>query len=95
MDDNALDKVVMSCVAAAVGAILVCSLVVPVFADMLGTLEVQEYDEHGDLIPGSGTYDPSMESDLALWSTMLGLVVLMVIVGFLIAIIRNSTMRGR
>ena len=93
MDDNALDKVVMSCVAAGVGAILVCSFVVPIFADMLGTLVVEEGTPgSADYQPG---YDPAMQGDLTLWSTMLSLVVLMVIVGFLVSIIRNSTNRGR
>lgn len=86
MDDNALDKVIMSCLAAGVGAILVCSFVIPIFADMLGTLETTA---------NGGAYAPAMESDLNLWYTMLSLVVLMVIVGFLISIIRNATNRGR
>lgn len=93
MDDNALDKVIMSCLAAGVGAILVCSFVVPVFANMLGTLVVQEGTPgQPGYVPG---YDESMSADLELWSTMLSIVVLMVIVGFLIAIVRNATNRGR
>lgn len=93
MDDNALDKVIMSCVAAGVGAILVCSFVIPVFADMMGTL----VEESGT--PGQEGYTPGyasdMMGDIELWKTMLALVVLMVIVGFLIAIIRNATNKGR
>lgn len=85
MDDNALDKVIMSCIAAGVGAILVCSFVIPVFANMLGTLTTGE----------GGNYSEAMASDIDLWSTMLSLVVLMVIVGFLIAIVRNATNKGR
>lgn len=93
MDDNALDKVIMSCIAAGVGAILVCSFVIPVFANMMGTL-VQEQGTPGQegYVPG---YSADMMGDVNLWSTMLSLVVLMVIVGFLIAIVRNATNKGR
>lgn len=92
MDDNALDKVIMACTAAGVGAILVCSFVIPVFVNMLATLVVQEGTpgEEG-YVPG---YDPAFAGDLELWSTMLSIVVLMVILGFIIAIVRNMTSRG-
>lgn len=93
MDDNALDKVIMSCIAAGVGAILVCSFVIPVFANMMGTL----VEESGT--PGQEGYTPGysadMMGDIELWKTMLALVVLMVIVGFLIAIVRNATNKAR
>lgn len=80
-DENAIDKVITITIAAGIGAIMVCSFVIPIFADMLGTLTTGE----------NGNYSADMAGDIELWKTMLGLVVLIVILGFIIAIVKNST----
>lgn len=82
MDDNPIDKVVTLCIAAGIGAIMVCSFVLPVFNDMFGTLTTENLD-HVD------------GSDIDTWKTLLGVVVLMVIVAFLVALIRGITSRSR
>lgn len=82
MDDGAIDRVVTICVAAAIGAILVCSLVIPVFSDMLGTLTANN-------LPNVDT------GDLATWKTLIGLAVMMTIIGFVIAIIKGGLGRSR
>lgn len=82
MDDNPIDKVVTLCIAAGIGAILVCSFVLPVFNDMFGTLTTTNLD--------------NVDSDkIDTWKTLLGVVVLIVIVAFMVALIRNITTRAR
>lgn len=78
--EDAVDKVITICIAAGLGAILVGSFVLPVFSDMLGTLTTENYG--------------SLE-DLDTYKTLLGFVLIMVIVGFAIAIIRNASSRDR
>lgn len=81
MDDDAVDKVVTISIAAALGAILVASLVIPVFNDMLGSLSAT--DGQGHLI-----FD-NIEN-LSTISTLLGVVLLLVVVAFAISIVRGS-----
>lgn len=81
MDDDAVDKVVTISIAAAMGAILVASLVIPVFNDMLGSLS--ETDGQGHLIFGN-------IDNLSTISTLLGVVLLLVVVAFAISIVRGS-----
>lgn len=82
MDDNPIDKVVTLCIAAGIGAIMVCSFVLPVFNDMFGTLTTTNLEN-----VSSG--------DLDTWKTLLGVVVLLVIVAFMVALIRNITSKAR
>lgn len=82
MDDNPIDKVVTLCIAAGIGAIMVCSFVLPVFNDMFGTLTTSNLEN-----VSSG--------DLDTWKTLLGVVVLLVIVAFMVALIRNITSKAR
>ncbi len=86
MDENAIDKVVTICIAAGVGAILVCSFVLPIFADMLGTLTTEGED---------AIYDEDMKSDVDTWKTLLGVVAMVVIVAFMVAIVRSMTSKSR
>lgn len=79
MDDSAIDKVITISVAAAIGAILVCSLVIPVFDNMLGTLVASSL--------------PNVAGELDTWKTLLSLAVMMVIIGFVIAIIKGGVAR--
>lgn len=81
-DNNPIDKVVTLCIAAGVGAIMVCSFVLPVFNDMLGTLTTQSMD-HVE------------EGALETWKTLLGVVILIVIVAFMVALVRNITSKSR
>jgi|GEM_PF-5745426 len=82
MDENAIDKVITICIAAGVGAILVCSFVLPVFDDMFGMLTTTD-------LPNSDS------GDIDTWKSMLGVVVIIVIVAFMVAIIRGITTRSR
>lgn len=79
-DENAIDKVITVCIAAGLGAVMLCSFVIPIFAEMLATLFV-----------GDGGYSEDMAGDIELWKTMLGFVVLIVILGFIIAIVRQTS----
>lgn len=81
MDDDAVDKVVTISIAAAMGAILVSSLVIPVFNDMLGSLSATDGQGH----PIFGNID-----NLSTISTLLGVVLLLVVVAFAISIVRGS-----
>lgn len=76
MDDSSIDKVITICVAAAIGAILVCSLVIPVFNDMLATLDATKLT--------------AVAGELATWKTLISLAVMMTIIGFVIAIIKGG-----
>lgn len=80
MDDSAIDKVITICVAAAIGAILVCSLVIPVFDTMLEGLTVAKLP-HIDA------------TNLTTWKTLLGLAVMMTIIGFIISIIKGGVVK--
>lgn len=80
-NDDAISKVITVCVAAALAAILVGSLVLPVFSTMFDGL---------DDIEGI-----SALKDLETYKTLLALIPLMVIVGIVIAIVRSSAMRNR
>lgn len=82
MDDNALDKVITGCVAAGLGAIMVCSFVIPVVSKMLGSLT-------GDAISGFKS------GDVDTWKALIALVVMMTIIGLIIAIVRGFALRGR
>ena len=82
MDDNPIDKVVTLCIAAGIGAILVCSFVLPVFNDMLANVTAEKLTN-----VDSG--------DIDTWQTMLGVVVLLVIVAFMVALIRSITAKSR
>jgi Na+/melibiose symporter-like transporter len=88
MDENAIDKVVTICIAAGVGAILVCSFVLPIFADMIGTLQVSTPDD-----PTPYAEDPDGQLDT--WKTLMGVVAMIVIVAFLVAIVRSMTSKAR
>lgn len=79
MDDSAIDKVITICIAAAIGAILVCSLVIPVFNDMLGGL--------------TATALPNVSGSLDTWKTLISLAVMMTIIGFVIAIIKGGVVK--
>lgn len=82
MDDNPIDKVVTLCIAAGIGAILVCSFVLPVFNDMLANVTAQNL--------------PNVDAnDVKTWESMLGVVVLIVIVAFMVALVRSITTRNR
>lgn len=82
MDDNPIDKVVTLCIAAGIGAILVCSFVLPVFNDMLANVTTEKLD--------------NVEAgDVSTWQTMLGVVVLIVIVAFMVALVRSITAKNR
>lgn len=80
MDDNAVDKVVTISIAAALGAILVASLVIPVFNDMLGTL--------------TATAFPNVEN-LSTITSLLGVVLIIVIVAFVVAIVKGGLRSNR
>lgn len=82
--EDSLERVIGICIAAAVGAILVCSMVIPVVSSMLGTLTVTDSNGLG---PVSG--------ELETWKTLIELVVMMVIVGLVIAVVRGVTNRDR
>ncbi len=82
MDDNPIDKVVTLCIAAGIGAILVCSFVLPVFNDMLANVTPEKLDN-------------VQAGDVTTWQTMLGVVVLIVIVAFMVALIRSITAKSR
>lgn len=82
MDDNPIDKVVTLCIAAGIGAILVCSFVLPVFNDMLANVTAENLSNVD-------------ADDVSTWSTMLSVVVLLVIVAFMVALIRSITARSR
>lgn len=85
MDDNAIDKVVMVAVAAAIGAILICSLVIPVFDTMLGTLTLGQ----------NGNLHNISDGDLTTWKTLLSLAVMMTVIGFIIAIIKGGVLSSK
>lgn len=80
MDDDAVDKVVTISIAAALGAILVASLVIPVFNNMLGGLTAEAFPNIADL----GTI-----------TSLLGVVLIIVIVGFVVAIVRGGLRSNR
>ena len=80
MDDDAVDKVVTISLAAALGAILVSALVIPVFNDMLVGLK-------------STTYTGIENLDTV--KTLLGLVLIIVVVAFIIAIVRGGLRNNR
>lgn len=80
MDDDAVDKVVTISVAAALGAILVSALVIPVFNDMLLGLTSETYRgiENLDTV-----------------KTLLGIVLIVIVVAFIIAIVRGGLKNNR
>lgn len=80
MDDDAVDKVVTISLAAALGAILVSALVIPVFNDMLTGLTDAAY----------GGID-----NLDTVKTLLGIVLIIVVVAFIIAIVRGGLRTNR
>lgn len=79
MDDNAIDKTITSAIAAGLGVILVCSFVIPIVSKMLGSI--------ADVGLSSG--------DLATYSTLIGLVVIMTIIGLIVAVIRGFSLSQR
>lgn len=81
--EDSLDRVIGICIAAALGAILVCSMVIPVVSSMLGTLDVTN-EALGPVSDQLGT-----------WTTLIELVVMMVIVGLIIAVVKGVTNRDR
>lgn len=81
--EDSLERVIGICIAAAVGAILVCSMVIPVVSSMLGTLD----PESSALAPVAG--------EIGTWTTLIELVVMMVIIGLVIAVVRGVTNRDR
>lgn len=78
-NDDAISKVITVCVAAALAAILIGSLVLPVFSNMFASL----------------TNITGLGDNLETYKTLLALIPLMVIVGVVIAIIRSSAMKNR
>lgn len=76
MDDSAIDKTISSAVAAGLGVIMVCAFVIPIVTKMLGQIQ--------DIGLSSG--------DLATYSTLIGLVVIMTIIGLIIAVIRGFSL---
>ena len=78
-NDDAINKVITVCVAAALAAILIGSLVLPVFSNMFAGL----------------TNITGLGDNLETYKTLLALIPLMVIVGVVIAIIRSSALRNR
>lgn len=80
MDDDAVDKVVTISLAAALGAILVSALVIPVFNDMLAGLTS---DAYGGI------------ENLDTVKTLLGIVLIIVVVAFIIAIVRGGLRNNR
>lgn len=79
--EDSVDRVIGICIAAAIGAILVCSMVIPVVSSMLGTLTVDAFGPVAD--------------QLGTWKTLIELVVMMVIVGLVIAVVKGVTNRDR
>lgn len=79
MDDNAIDKTITSAIAAGLGVILVCSFVIPIVVKMLGQIQ-----------------DIGLNSaDLATYTTLIGLVVIMTIVGLIVAVVRGFSLSRR
>ena len=79
--EDSVDRVIGICIAAAIGAVLVCSMVIPIVSSMLGTLTADALGPVSD--------------QLDTWKTLIELVVMMVIVGLVIAVIRGVTNRDR
>lgn len=79
MDDNAIDKTITSAIAAGLGVILVCSFVIPIVVKMLGNI--------ANIGLSSG--------DLATYSTLIGLVVIMTIIGLIVAVIRGFSLSSK
>lgn len=79
--EDSVDRVIGICIAAAIGAILVCSMVIPVVSSMLGTLTADAFGPVAD--------------QLGTWKTLIELVVMMVIVGLVIAVVKGVTNRDR
>lgn len=83
MDDNSIDKTVTNCVAAGLGAILICSFVIPIVSSMLKMITQKD---------SSGSY--IFSGDVATWETLIGLVVVMTIIGLVIALVRGFSLRS-
>lgn len=81
--EDGTDRVIGICIAAAIGAVLVCSMVIPIVSSMLGTL-----------VPTNEALGP-VADQLETWKTLIELVVMMVIVGLVIAVIRGVTNKNR
>lgn len=77
MGDSAIDRTITACIAAGLGAVLVCSFVIPTIANMLGNLQT-------NYASGSPISD-----DLAMYKTLIGLVIMISIIGLLVAVIRG------
>lgn len=82
MEEDPVDKVVQTAIAGVVGVIIICSLAIPIVAQMITMITTKNSD-------GSWLYG----SDVPLWSTMISLVVLMMIVGLIIAIVRAYSLK--
>lgn len=83
MDDNSIDKTVTNCVAAGLGAILICSFVIPIISSMLKMITQKD---------STGAY--IFTGDVATWETLIGLVVVMTIIGLVIALVRGFSLRS-
>lgn len=79
--EDSVDRVIGICVAAAMGAVLICAMVIPIVSSMLGNLTADTLGPVAD--------------QLSTWKTLIELVVMMVIVGLVIAVIRGVTNRDR
>lgn len=78
MGDSAIDRTITACIAAGLGAVLVCSFVIPTIANMLGNLQTN-----------FGGNDSAIKDDLAMYKTLIGLVIMISIIGLLVAVIRG------
>lgn len=74
-----LDTVISACIAGVVGMILLCSMVIPIAVQQIGSIED---------IPGISS------SDASAWTGLLSVVVIMLIVGLIIAVIRHYNGSG-
>lgn len=82
--EDKLDIVIGSMVVMIVGAVILCSAVIPIVSDQVASLS--------DLIP-SGEDAGDQVLDIATYQTLIGVAILMLIIGMVIGIIKMYTGR--
>ena len=83
--EDKLDIVIGSMVVLIVGAVILCSAVIPIVSDQVASLS--------DLIP-SGEDAGDQVLDIATYQTLIGVAILMAIIGMVIGIIKMYTGRS-
>lgn len=83
--EDKLDIVIGSMVVMIVGAVILCSAVIPIVSDQVASLS--------DLIP-SGKDAGDQVLDIATYQTLIGVAILMLIIGMVIGIIKMYTSRS-